>query len=80
MRQLVSAFAVGLLTLAVPPADGRDAKWIQQRLEQIKKSDSVAWKSIPWVATLAEARDLSAKEQRPVFLFTHDGNLDTGRC
>src|SRR5262249_58615919 len=56
-------------------ADGRDAKWINQRIQRIKQSDSTAWKSIPWAASLSEARELSQKEQRPVFLFTHDGNL-----
>lgn len=69
-----------LLSVAALSADGRDAKWIQQRLEQIKKSDAVAWKTIPWTATLTEARELSQTEKRPVFLFTHDGNLETGRC
>ena len=52
-------------------ADGRDAKWINQRIQRIKQSDSTAWKSIPWAASLSEARELSQKEQRPVFLFIH---------
>ena len=27
-----------------------------------------------------EARRLSEKERIPIFLFTHDGNIETGRC
>lgn len=69
-----------LLVLGVPGAPGRDAKRIEQRLKQIKESGTTAWRSIPWAPSLTDARQQSAKEKRPVFLFTHAGNLETGRC
>lgn len=68
------------LTAAAFGGQGRDAAWIQQRLQQIKQANSAAWKTIPWAATLTAAREQSRQENRPVFLFTHDGNLETGRC
>ena len=70
----------GLGTALVCSFDGRDAKWVSQRLDQIKNSAPSGWRSIPWAASLSEARDRSEKEGRPVFLFTHDGDLETGRC
>ncbi len=41
---------------------------------------AAAWQKIPWVASLTEARRLAEKEKIPIFLFTHDGNIETGRC
>ena len=80
MRIVSVSLSLSFLFLAALNAGGRDAKWINQRIQQIKQSDATAWKSIPWTASLSEARALSQKENRPVFLFTHDGNLETGRC
>ena len=77
-RRVLFLFAV--LVLSATTASGQDAKWVEQRLKQIKESASNAWRSIPWAPSLADARQLSAKEKRPVFLFTHAGNLETGRC
>jgi hypothetical protein len=39
-----------------------------------------AWTRIPWVASLAAAREISRKEDRPVFLFALLGNLARNRC
>ena len=61
-------------------SSGRLPQTVAQRVEQIKQSDPMKWKEIPWVASLLEARRLSQQEQVPVFLFTHDGNIETGRC
>ena len=80
MRRAFVPLSRGLLVRASFTAAARYSKWIEQRLQQIKQSDSTAWKTIPWVATLTEARARSREEKRPVFLFTHDGNLETGRC
>lgn len=79
MRRSV-LFAVALLIFSGLGASGHDAKWIEQRLKQIKESSITAWRSIPWAPSLTDARQLSAQEKRPVFLFTHAGNLETGRC
>ena len=80
---LPAALAAGLVLSAGPVALGggeRDEAWVTQRVRQVRQSDTTAWKKIPWVGSLLEARRLSREEGRPVFLFTYDGNLDTGRC
>jgi hypothetical protein len=61
-------------------AKKHDAAWVQERVDEIKKSEPPGWRKIPWAASLVEARKQSRDEKRPVFLFTHDGNMDTGRC
>ena len=61
-------------------AEEQDEAWVQRRVQQIQEADSTAWRRIPWTASLSEARQASQRENRPVFLFSHDGNIDTGRC
>ena len=75
----LAALALGLLP-APGPARGHDTEWVRQRIRTIKASDTDGWRKIPWTASPLEARRISREEQRPVFLFSHDGNLDTGRC
>ena len=75
--------AAALVLSAVPGAAAggeRDEAWVARRVQQVRESDTTAWKKIPWAASLLEARRLSREEGRPVFLFSYDGNLDTGRC
>lgn len=57
-----------------------DEAWIKEQLKEIKNSDTNAWRKIPWTASLLAARRASQHEKKPVFLFTHDGNIETGRC
>lgn len=33
-----------------------------------------AWRTIPWKISLLEARDLAAKQQKPIFIWAMDGN------
>jgi hypothetical protein len=76
--------AAALLSLGVALAAGaapkHDEEWVAQRVREIKESDTTAWQQIPWAASLPEARRISGAEKKPVFLFTHDGNIETGRC
>jgi hypothetical protein len=78
-RVASAALAAGL-ALSIGGAAEPTAESIHQRVEKVKNSEPTAWKKIPWVASLLEARRVSQDENHPVFLFTHDGNLETGRC
>lgn len=75
-----SAIALAALVGLTASAAWRDAESIQKRIDAIKASDNTAWRKIPWVPSLLAARRDSEREKRPLFLFTHDGNIDTGRC
>jgi len=73
---------IGLAVLAgggVFAAEHNEA-WIKRQIEQIKDSDTNAWRKIPWTGSLLDARRAGEREKKPVFLFTHDGNIETGRC
>jgi hypothetical protein len=70
----------GGTVLTAGAAPKHDEEWVMQRVREIKESDTTAWQQVPWVASLLEARRLSGAENKPVFLFTHDGNIETGRC
>ncbi len=53
--------------------DGRAADW---RLSAGEKR----FDTIGWAADIRAARKLAADHGRPVFLFTMDGRVNTGRC
>ncbi len=80
MKLRGSLAVLTVLALGVVSAAERDEASIQRRIEQIKESDTSAWRKIPWTASLLDARRASEREKKPLFLFTHDGNIDTGRC
>jgi len=80
MKLRWSLLALALLALAAISAADREEEAIKQRLERVKDSDTGAWRKIPWTASLLDARRSSAREKKPLFLFTHDGNIETGRC
>jgi hypothetical protein len=76
----VLAMQVFALASSAGAASEWDPERILRMVQEVKQSDTREWQKIPWTASLLEARQLSQKENRPVFLFTHDGNIDTGRC
>ena len=57
-----------------------DEAWLRRRVEEVRAADATAWRKIPWAGSLPDARRAGREEKAPVFLFTHDGNIDTGRC
>jgi hypothetical protein len=76
-------FALALLLgtfVSVGYAQEHDEAWVLRQVGRVKESDTDAWRRIPWTASLLDARRASKQEDHPVFLFTHDGNIDTGRC
>ena len=58
----------------------RDDSWVRRRVEAIRKSDTEAWRRIPWSATLTAAAQTARREERLLFVFSHEGNIETGRC
>jgi len=82
MRFPVRAGVAVLAFVAVAPvrAQDRDEAWVARQVKQVRESDTTGWDRIPWVTSLTEARRISGQENKPVFLLTLDGNLETGRC
>ena len=53
--------------------DKRIAEW--QPTAEEKRFDKIGW-----CTSLLQAEELAAKHKRPIFLFTHDGKMNCGRC
>jgi hypothetical protein len=78
-----------LASAAFMPALAEEAKvgdadvvtWVDARVKerQIPAADR-RFDEVGWTHTLVEAEKLATKHNRPVFLFTHDGRMNVGRC
>jgi hypothetical protein len=75
----ISVAVLAFVTLPGPAQD-HDAAWVAQRVRTLMDAPPQAWTQIPWAGSLAEARRLAEQENRPIFLFTEDGDMSTGRC
>ena len=79
------ALAAGLVLLpalrAAPPADDQVRTVVNERVKEWwPRLDEKRFDQIAWAADLRTARKLAAEHNRPVFLFTMDGRVNTGRC
>lgn len=55
--------------------------WVQARVQEIAvKAEERRLDEIGWTRDIREAKRLAEETGRPVFLFTHDGRLNIGRC
>ncbi len=75
---LLFLLAFAPLVPAQPGADEVEA--IRKAIDRVKQSADRRWEKIPWQASLVEARKTSTAEKRPIFLFTLEGNVASGRC
>ncbi len=63
-------FAAALLVLL--PAGMTDAEY--QKLRPDLRLKSKGWASLPWRATLTEAREAALREKKPIFMMVDTGN------
>jgi hypothetical protein len=64
-----------------PVTDERVAAVVDAQVKEWwTKPEEKRFDAIGWAADLRSARRLSAKHDRPLFLFTMDGRVNTGRC
>jgi len=63
------------------PAQRRDFDWVETRIQGLEPTAKERRiDEIGWAKDLREAERLAKQNNRPVFLFTHDGRINTGRC
>jgi hypothetical protein len=79
--------ACGLMALAAAAAaenwlkDDKLVESVQKKVREIQPSrEEKRFDEIGWARSIVEARAISQKLNRPMFLFTYNGNIDTGRC
>jgi hypothetical protein len=82
-RFAAGALALGMLITAWARAGGEgdptalvDRKLAEWQLTPAERR----FDEIGWAADLRTARRLAAEHDRPIFLFTMDGRVNTGRC
>jgi len=78
-------FAAMLAGLGVSGADKpaavRDFAWIEQRVRELQPTPKEKrFDEIGWAKDIRTAKTLAKENNRPVFLFTHDGRINIGRC
>ena len=55
--------------------------WVTSRVNELQPtSQERKIDRIGWSRTILDAEKLAREHNRPVFLFTHDGRINTGRC
>jgi hypothetical protein len=79
------AIAAGLLILptlrAAPIADDQVRSKVDDPVtDWWPKPEEKRFDQIGWASDLRAARKLAADHDRPMFLFTMDGRVNTGRC
>jgi hypothetical protein len=75
--------ASGLLFAAdAPSVADRDVKsFVDRRVEEWQPSaEERRFDEIGWSTSVLEAEELAREHKRPIFLFTHDGKMNVGRC
>jgi hypothetical protein len=78
----LSLFSVALLAAAdVYLKDDSLVNSVQSQVRQVQPTRAERrFDEIGWAASILAAEATAAKVNRPVFLFTYNGNIDTGRC
>jgi hypothetical protein len=64
------------------PATFKDLKTlVDQRLAAWQPTaEEKRFDTIGWCTSLLDAEKLARENRRPIFLFTHDGRMNVGRC
>jgi hypothetical protein len=84
----LAAAVLGLAALAAQApgeekrlADRDVADWVQKRVQDWQPTaEDRRFDEIGWAKDLRTAERLARDNNRPVFLFTHDGHIAVGRC
>ena len=80
MKVAFTTFAL-LCSLLAGIAAELDWDAVRKRIAEIEpKPEEKRFDEIGWAKDIREARRLAAQHNRPVFLFTHDGRMNIGRC
>lgn len=75
-----TAIALGLAAAPAPDRFNFSRRDVTERVVRSRPERAPAWERIPWAASMAEARRAAARESVPLFVFTYDGNVRSGRC
>lgn len=78
---LALLLACAALAADKSPADGDPAAWVDARVKERQvPPDERRFDEIGWARDIRAAEQLAKEHNRLVFLFTHDGRMNIGRC
>lgn len=87
MRNFARIASAGVVLLATAVAAGtwlKDDKLVEsveKKVREIQPSrQEKRFDEIGWAPNILTAEAVARKTNRPVFLFTYNGKIDTGRC
>ncbi len=70
-----------LCLAAALPQEGDLSARLDRRIQELQpRPEERKFDLIGWLKDIRGAEELARKHGRPVFLFTHDGRMATGRC
>jgi hypothetical protein len=76
----VTSTMVALFAAAMPD-DSHLLVWVEKRVRELQPSRAERKiDEVGWASGILEAERLARTNNRPVFLFTYDGRIETGRC
>ncbi|MEW6158508.1 MAG: hypothetical protein AB1813_13830 [Verrucomicrobiota bacterium] len=78
----VGAFlCINALLFADDPSIPQSPAWVSARVQSWQpKADEKRFDEIGWAPDIRAALQQAREQGRPVFLFTHDGRMNLGRC
>src|SRR5438046_2354029 len=78
---LLLALSSPQFSMAAAAAADRDRAWVDQRVRELQPTaEEKRFDVIGWAPDIGAAERLAKELGRPVFLFTMDGRINTGRC
>lgn len=81
MRAGTAVLATATLFAAGMPDDKQLVAWVEKQVRGVQPSRAERRiDEIGWAPGILEAERLGRNLHRPVFVFTYDGRIDTGRC
>ncbi len=80
----VFLLSAAFLTPAPAKSEADEEKfiaWVQQRVQEAQPTRTERkFDQVGWAKDILDAERLAKIHNRPVFLFTHDGRVNWGRC
>jgi len=74
-------FATLALAAGMVLAQEKTPSWVEGRIDEIRPTaEERKFDTIAWVPSIREALKLAKENNRPLMMFTYDGQMHTGRC
>ena len=84
LQFLIGALLLGgasTVTQAEDKSVAHDASWVDRRVQEYQpNTPEKRFDEIGWAKDIREAERLAKEHGRPIMLFTHDGQMNIGRC